>query len=467
MPSLTLPGKVPEIYYHPESNRYYVEDKLSHWIMVTESSVKNRLTFLGYPKSMRKGDELSAADQKIIEIQNSNAIVYAGPLAGYDSGIYMQNGVRILVTQNRKHIESIGTDCTIIRAIIEGMFDSEDVKQSDYYYTWLKVGDGSLNSPFLDPDKKVFLPGPALAVAGSANCCKTLLACITVEALGGRRGLPHRYMIKGNDFNKDLMGSETWVIDDEISSKDIRIRRAFGYMIKNTLFGGVQSGHGKGKDAVTLYPFCRLMILVNDEPESLMILPPVDESLQDKLMLLLAQAFKMPMPANTDDERNALWDVIMDQLTAFMAWLRFVYVIPEHCKFPRTGVKAYKHPVLLEAISALSPEDNLLTLIDDAIFSGNDLEDWTGTANQLTKDLCQSSYSFEAKAVLSWSNACGTYLGRLAKKHPDRFIPIKKDYYRGWRIVAPSQRYPHTSRDLSAEQLKAIYEESAAKNAQK
>jgi hypothetical protein len=52
------------------------------------------------------------------------------------------------------------------------------------------------------------------------------------------------------------------------------------------LFAENQSGHGKAKDAITLYPFCRLMILVNDEPESLLILPPVDDSLDDKIMML-------------------------------------------------------------------------------------------------------------------------------------------------------------------------------------
>jgi hypothetical protein len=67
----------------------------------------------------------------------------------------------------------------------------------------------------------------------------------------------------------------------------------------------------------------------------------------------------------------------------------------------------------METVNQLTPENKLMTLIDDALFSGNDHEDWQGTANQLSKDLCEGPYKHDARALLNWTNATGTYLGRL------------------------------------------------------
>jgi hypothetical protein len=47
-----------------------------------------------------------------------------------------------------------------------------------------------------------------------------------------------------------------------------------------------------------LKPFWRLSITLNDEPENLLILPPLDESLGDKIMLLRAQAQNAHAHAN-------------------------------------------------------------------------------------------------------------------------------------------------------------------------
>jgi hypothetical protein len=60
-----------------------------------------------------------------------------------------------------------------------------------------------------------------------------------------------------------------------------------GTKIKEICANTTQSAHPKNRNAVTLTPFWRLSISVNDEPEKLMILPPIDESLSGVAIIRL------------------------------------------------------------------------------------------------------------------------------------------------------------------------------------
>jgi hypothetical protein len=201
-----------------------------------------------------------------------------------------------------------------------------------------------------------------------------------------------------------------------------------------------------------LAPFWRLSISVNDEPENLMILPPMSDSesdsLGDKIILLRAKHAKMPMPSETLEQRGTFWQTLMSELPAFLHFLE-TWDVPEKLRHPRYGMKTWQHPDLLAALDALAPETRLLSLIDEVVFPKEVTTwdtpmrghaepgpmSWGGTAEQLGAKLCDSLlYGYEARKLLNWPNACGTYLGRLAKKHPDRVEEHRSSARREWRL---------------------------------
>src|SRR5260370_27196350 len=100
---------------------------------------------------------------------------------------------------------------------------------------------------------------------------------------------------------------------------------------------------------------------------------------------------------------------------------------------------------LLAALDALAPETRLLVLIDEVLFTpqtvgaGRSVPDeiWQGTAEQLESLLGLSNFGHEAQRLLSWPNAAGTYLGRLAAKHPDRVKPDRTSTARKWILYRP------------------------------
>jgi hypothetical protein len=238
-------------------------------------------------------------------------------------------------------------------------------------------------------------------------------------------------------FNAELFGAEHLMIEDEAASTNISARRDFGARIKDFTVNTVQSCHAKNRQAISLEPFWRVSVSLNDEPENLLILPPFDESLIDKVILLKVSKAPLPMPTHTQKEREEFLQTLCAELPAFLGLLTR-WEIPEHQKCERFGVRHFHHPELLEALNDLAPETKLMALIELAFQEGTFAESgFDATAEQLQMLLLASPHSCEAKRLLDWTNALGTYLGRLAKRHPDRVKYIRTSTARAWRLEPP------------------------------
>jgi hypothetical protein len=418
-----------EAYYDSERKCYLVQDEDHNWISVTDKCVQMRLDDLGISMKRPKGKPKSKADSELIRIQHKRSVCYADSLAGYDAGLHLISGYKMLVTHSpRRHKDAPG-DWSLIKEVLDGLLIDGEIDQRVYFHGWLKVADHSLR-------RGTYIPGPALAIAGPVRSGKSLLSDFIAFIYGDRKAYPYRYMTGRSEFNRDLIKAETLIVDDEVASRDPRSRRAFGQQIKSMLFGGSVSAHAKRKDAVTVRPHWRLVVSLNDEPENLMILPPIDDSLEDKLMLLRAVKKDMPMPTNTPDEKSAFWQAIIAQVPAYLHWLRNEFQIPLDLSDPRTGIYAFKHPHLVQALNELAPEFRLLILIDNAIFRTSESPIWEGTAEDLHYYLCESPYKIEAKALLAGPNATGTYLGRLEKRYPNRVERHRQAVSREWKLSA-------------------------------
>jgi hypothetical protein len=291
-------------------------------------------------------------------------------------------------------------------------------------------------------------PAPVMAIAGPRNSGKSLLQNLFTVILGGRVAKPYRYMSGHTDFNGELFGAEHLMVEDEAPSTDLRSRRALGAHIKAFTVNETQSCHVKNRQALTLAPFWRVSISVNDEPENLMILPPIsdseNDSLGDKIILLRANLAEMPMPTETLEQRERFWQILVSELPAFLHFL-LEWELPQGIRHPRYGMKTWHHPELLLALDALAPETRLLSLIDEVLFTDHEkdrghfvtgskkADSWEGTAEELETLLRHhQAFGYEAQKLFSWPTACGTYLGRLAKKYPKRVESGRSSDARRW-----------------------------------
>lgn len=446
IPDVANDGKIIEAYYDPGRKCYWIKNSREDWIEINETSLRRHLRGYGLRRKAEQGELLSQVEEKLNEIQFTKDVAYAGPLAGHSSGLVDCAGNRILVTSSPKLIEPVPGEWPILSLFLERLLVDERHDQRPYIYGWLKIAYEALRAG-------LWRPGQALGLAGPRKCGKSLLQRLVTLILGGRVAKPYRYMSGGTEFNADLFGAEHLMIEDEHSSTDIRSRRKFGANIKQFTVNQMQSCHDKNRRAIMLPPFWRVTISVNDEPEEMMVLPPMSDSerdsLGDKLFLLRAQKAEMPMPTASDRQREVFWKKLVSELPAFIYFLKN-WKVPKKLRCDRFGIRTWQHPELLASLDALAPETHLLSMIDDALFTEREdaigelkvrsvpQEGWHGTAEELARFLCNHQlFSHEARKLFSWPTACGTYLGRLASKRPDRVKDARSGKTRGWVICPP------------------------------
>lgn len=416
----------PEVWYEHNASKYWILDERKDWVSVNEQGVRRHLAEAGYARKREEGEPLSAVERALNIIQRTRAVGYVGPLAGRFRGVYEESGQRLLITSSPRLIEPTAGDWPVLRTLVTGMLGEE---QLPYFYGWSKTGVESLRSG--QPR-----PGQVLVLTGPPNAFKSVLQNVITGYLGGRSGKPYAFFSGRSEFNGDLIGTEHLVLEDEMASNDIRARRNMGAQLKQIAACDTQRMHAKHQNALTLRPFWRCTISVNLEPENLLVLPVIDQSIEDKLILLKVTRIGPPMPASTGAERDKFWKTLMSELPAFVDFL-MKWEIPEKLRSPRYGITHYHHPEILAAVSELSPENRLLSLIDRRVFAGTGLSVFEGPAEELERSLADGNTAYEARSLLSYTSACGVYLGRLAAKYPARVSSKLRRGQRIWSIRAP------------------------------
>jgi hypothetical protein len=335
------------------------------------------------------------------------------------------NGKRVLVTSDPVIIEAKEGQFPMIESIVSQLFNGGEIDQRPYVYGWLKMGRKAVLEAFP-------MPGQALVLAGPRNAGKNLFQDIITETLGGRAEKPYRYMVGKSEFNGDLFGAEHLCIADEVPFYDMPSRRVFGSKIKDMCVNSLQSCHGKHKEALTLYPIWRLSISVNDEAENLVMLPPLEESIEDKIMLLKVDQAIMPMKSDSPRCRVEFWDGIRAEIPSFAKFIE-EYVVPEELQESRFGIKAFQHPELVEILKEMTHETRLMALMEIIVIPDNG--SWKGTLEELETALLEdSTYKRQIEKLLYYPTALLTYIRRLQKSMPERVSHHKAGGKNQWEL---------------------------------
>jgi hypothetical protein len=406
--SLDTMSRLLEAYYHEGSKDFYVKTTSGRYVRMRESSVRRELRRVGINKEDgERGDALDPQETFITECIHHRDIVFAGSMAGYKQGFYEDCGSRFLVTTDPVLPVAVHGDWSVLKQFIEGMLED----QSIWFYAWIKLAYETI----LAGKRR---HGQALVLAGPKECGKSLLQNIITKILGGRSAKPYQAMNGSTPFNADLFSAEHLMLEDEMPAHDLKSRRSLGASIKSFTANEEQRCHAKGQTPFMARPFWRVTVSVNDEPENLMVLPPLDESLEDKMIILRAFKKKMPMPTTDLAERDAYWATLMEQVPHMLYDLTH-WTIPEHMRSPRYGVTHYHNPDIVGMVNELSPEMKLIQLIDKEYAYNFPVTATSVEIEQKLKD-ADSSVKDEARSLLNYNTSCGQYLSRLVTKLPDR-----------------------------------------------
>lgn len=424
------PSDREQIYFYPDSGNYYAEDAAGKWIKVSSSDVEDELRKLGFNDQRMNGEVLSALKEEKRRIRRENNVDYVGPVAGYTAGWMKQDELKILVTSTTKLIEPVKGEFPLIDHILNELLR----EKRKYFDAYCKTTHEGLE---LCLNTKECTYGPVVIFAGPKNCGKSLVAAtILTPLLGGKSEDPFQYFVGETPFNAELTGAGHLILEDSSSAKDIATRRRLGQEIKKYAANVKKKSHGKNKDGITLKPFQRLSVSVNDEPEDLETLPPMIDSLLDKILLFRCYPVGLPMPAETPQEKFALATAIAKEMPAYAYYLRHEFQIPEDIKVKgkgmRYGFNVFQDPVILERIEGTSPEAQVLEMLVQTYLrkgafvpKSETKPQWIGMGSAsevfcVLTDGERNPLKSAAIRLIASPKKCGDYLSRLVDRYPVR-----------------------------------------------
>lgn len=415
----------------------------------------------------REGETLSEADRVLLHVMKKRRLELSLPaLAGYPAGLYDVAGLRMMVRQSPRLVVPVEGDWDTVRALIAGKLDlsvggtKPGPDQTSYFHAWMKSAIEALYGG--GPGN--FRPGQCCIFAGPRDSGKSRIQHQVITGLlGGRSADPGPYLFGRTDFNGEMFAAEHLMMEDPASSTKTADRVYFGEMLKQLVVNDTQRLHEKRENAITVAPFFRTTISINDDPDKMRVLPLLTPDMKDKVHLFLVSADPLPMPTGTLDERQAFRTAIKEQLPAYAYWLLNEFEIPENIKGGRFGVKEWHHPTLAMELFDDTPAAELLSIIDAARFSDGLTSDmalwdlsgpdhskavpdmrgilWEGTAIDLEKFLLSGggltcSVEREAKR-LCMHNKVDRLLSRLKEDQPLRVEQRRTARERRWILTAP------------------------------
>jgi len=330
-----------------------------------------------------KGQDATEVEHALHSVDQHKRVAGAAPFVYLPAGMIEFMGKRVLntarvkVVQPAKRVEDWGDRFPWLAEFFESFFDTEE--QCLFFMCWLK----RFYCSALEGSPR---QGQALFIAGEAGRGKTLLSNKIISGLVGGHQDAAKFLLGESDFNKELFHHGLWAIDDATPGDNLGDHKRFSSLLKKVTANTSFEYHAKFHDSVMVEWTGRVIITGNLDAESLRILPDLDVSILDKIMLFKASEVNRIFPDKKDLE-----EIIDRELPYLAAWL-VAFDPPAECLSdkPRYGVKSYHHPELRLAAGESTDATVLGEILESFIaerIKNKEPVPWTGTATALMQDI--------------------------------------------------------------------------------
>jgi hypothetical protein len=389
---------IDDIHFVIDRKEWWVKDPKNEWIPLDESAVRRHLAI------KYKLTDPDKQNYFLHELQMRDHSDCAGNYAGYlKSGPQTVDTLRLLVPRPCQLPEVRQGNWGTLKNFIDGLFIDPD--QRSAFYGWAQCAVRTLREGI--PGE--WSPGQALVLIGDSGVGKTSLQRIITKLLTGRSADPDRYFIGDTTFNGELGSNEHWLISDPTGTTP-QGKKKFMKHFKNSVANSVWSINPKNKGAVNLPIYKRVTISLNSDEESMSVLPLMEPSYLEKLLLLdcAASTFR------PTGKEWALWiDQVHSEIGACLYHLLYQFKVPEHLFDVRYGVRYHnKHwEAKTAAPSQEQKEASIDELMRSALLAGR--TDYEGNATNIIELLHGRNSEHAAAAKYSGISQAPVHLGRL------------------------------------------------------
>jgi hypothetical protein len=394
-----LGSAVTGIFY--DEKHYFSKNSQGIWCIDPKENIVGLLKQeRGLSDIKRKGDTTTEIERGLVYIQRNQRIKTAAPFAFYPEGEITVLGEKVLNTHTRKALAPSPEpgDFPWIANFLHNLFLTED--QLVYFISWLSY---FYRSCYLRAPRS----GHCVFIAGGTSVGKTFLSRGIIGGLVGGFCEANQFLMGEDTFNSELFDCGLWCIDDASIASDFKAHKRFSEMIKRIVANPSIRCNGKFLKANTVAWQGRIIITLNTDAESVRMLPDLDISLREKIMIFrTVEVSKIAFM--TQDKMEAM---LARELPLFARYL-LDYQIPVECQSadPRFGVRNYLEPSLVNTANQSSISGTFAEILEEftrAHFTEREphADKWEGTALQLHKSImldptiCEAMKPFNVQSV--------------------------------------------------------------------
>lgn len=378
-------GNAVKDIYFDDKNFFVFNAANGQWMPENKENTLNELLVtrgLGKDSGKKAGRKHSEIDEAVAYIRHHHRVAGAAPFAFYPKGLMKWNGSTYLNTHTREVLQPAktgvwGEDFPWLSMFLDQFFALPE--QKVYFLSWLsRFYKGCYN--------RTPKSGQSMFIAGPVNSGKTFLNRAIISPLMGGHAEAKDWLLGKANFNSQLFESAYWPIDDGSVGTSAQMHRYFSEMVKVLAANRDMESHAKFGKPCQVGWQGRLGVTCNTDAESLRILPQLDISILEKLMLFRAASRSIAFLSEEE------MDAIIKRELPFFARFLLDYVIPEECRDedPRFGVRAYHDKELVS--SAITSGGGFDEIMDQWLvyhFTTRDraAEFWEGTSLQLRQEI--------------------------------------------------------------------------------
>lgn len=412
---------------------YWSRDEEGNWRAFNGPQMSRRLAVKHRLSSETRRGEASEVASALTAIEDCRAVDGAFPCL-YLQDEVVRDGVRKYLNISRvrtlptsEQRREWGEGFPWIAAYLDGLFEE---KQRAIFLSWLAH---FYNNARRGTPRK----GHALFISGDVSAGKTFLSQFVIGGLMGGHEEASSYILGTTNFNEQLFSAPVWCIDDAVMAADAKRHGVYSQMVKKIVANPYQDYSPKFKKSVSFRFHGRLVVTMNNDANSVKILPNIEHSILDKLVILKAgkpgTSFKgaevtvrQELPAFADFVSN--WQI--------PDWLQ---TKPDQTT--RFGHDAWAHEELIETAndsSASAGVRELLEMWRTAYFRRSNDTEWTGSCINLYSELQNTeSTASVVKSVANHRNVLGTQMQNLISQGCDWITFHRSKKGRNYSIRRP------------------------------
>ena len=339
-----------EVYYDVKAKSYWSKHSNLMWSEFSTEQMIKYLAKQGVSPIRDKHALLSDADAALVNVQQTKAIVGPKLFLYREEGIVLCHGLPYLnecQTQLMKPDPApnpTGEGFPWFNQFWTAIFQ----EQRPRFLHWLAHYYRSCLAG--DPER-----GLALFIAGPTSIGKSFIIQGVLSPIFGGFANIGKFLMGQDQFNEDLFHHGIAGVNDVATNTDSKTRTKFSDSIKSLvaddqlvirrMFRAGANAEWKG----------RLIVTLNDDSASLMLLPTTDGSVMDKLLVLKGYPHTIKFPHDR---------VLAPELPFLCSYLRDMAMDPAIFVGGRFGLEGWAHPDLASESRENSRSTQLLNIID-------------------------------------------------------------------------------------------------------